>query len=76
MGNNAEISEPMLEEMRVIAQQSGTDVNSLINEAVKKYLTHRQIDELAAYGQANARRLGLKPSDSVRFVREDRSRRG
>ena len=73
MPNNAELSEPMLQAIRVIAQQSGKDVNSLVNEAVDQYLAHRQVDELAAYGEANARRLGLVPSDAVRFVREDRN---
>lgn len=33
MPNNAELSEPMLEAMRVVAQQSGKDLNSLLNEA-------------------------------------------
>ena len=72
MPNNAEPSEPMLEAMRVGAQQSGKDLNSLLNEAVEQYLSrresHHEIDESAAYGQANARRLGRVLSDAVRFV--------
>ncbi len=78
MANNAELSGPMLEAMRTVAQESGKDVNSLLNEAVEQYLSHREVDELAAYGQANARRLGRVPSDAVRYVREDRNdpRRG
>lgn len=63
----------MLEKMRLVAQQAGTDVNSLFNEAAEQYLARREIDELAAYGQGQAKRLGLKPSDAVRLVREDRN---
>ena len=73
MPNNAELSELMLQAMQLVAQESGKDVNSLLNEAVEQYLSHRAVDELAAYGQANARRLGRVPSDAVRFVREDRN---
>ena len=73
MPNNAELSEPMLQAIQLVAQESGKDVNSLLNEAVEQYLSHRGVDELAAYGQANARRLGRVPLDAVRFVREDRN---
>jgi hypothetical protein len=73
MPNNAELSEPMLQAMQTAAQESGKDVNSLLNGAVEQYLSHRGVDELAAYRQANSRRLGRVPSDAVRFVREDRN---
>jgi hypothetical protein len=78
MANNAELSDPNLAAMRVIAQQSGKDINSLFNEAVEQYVARREMHDLAAYGRENAIRLGRVPSDAVRFVREDRGnqRRG
>ena len=34
MPNNGELSEPMLQAMQAVAQESGKDVKSLLNEAV------------------------------------------
>ena len=44
----------------------------LFDEAAK-LLAHREVEELAAIGERHARSRGLKPSDSVRVVREDRN---
>lgn len=55
------------------AQRTGVDVNGLFDEAAKQLLAHREVDELAAIGKSHARCRGLKPSDSVRLVREDRN---
>jgi hypothetical protein len=74
MGNNIQVSETILEAMRREAQSSGKDVNGLFEEAAEQLLAHRRIDDLAAYGESRARALGLKPSDAVRAVREDRQR--
>jgi regulator of protease activity HflC (stomatin/prohibitin superfamily) len=73
MANNAELSEPMLEAMRVIAQQAGKDLNSILNEAAEQYIARKEMHELMAYGKENASRLGRVPSDAVKFVREDRN---
>ena len=73
MANNAELSEPMLEAMRVIAQQAGKDLNSILNEAAEQYTARKEMHELMAYGKENASRLGRVPSDAVKFVREDRN---
>ena len=74
MSNNIQVSETILEAMRCEAQLSGKDVNSLFEEAAEQLLAHRQINELAAYGEGRARVLGRKPADAVRLVREDRRR--
>lgn len=60
--------------MRREAEACGKDVNGLFEEAAQRLLAQREVEELHAYGKSNARRLGLKPSDAVRFVREDRKR--
>ncbi len=73
MENNVRVSDPILEAMNREAQRRGVDVNGLFDEAAKQLLAHREVDELAAIGKRHARRLGLKPSDSVRLVREDRN---
>jgi hypothetical protein len=74
MQNNVRVSEPIFEAMSREAQRTGVDVNGLFDEAAKQLLAHREVDALAAAGERHARRLGLKPSDSVRLVREDRKR--
>jgi hypothetical protein len=73
MENNVRVSDPILEAMSREAQRTGVDVNGLFDEAAKQLLAHREVDELAAIGERHARRRGLKPSDSVRLVREDRN---
>ena len=73
MENNVRVSGPILEAMNREAQRSGVDVNGLFDEAAKQLLANREVDGLAAIGKRHARRLGLKPSDSVRLVREDRN---
>ncbi len=75
MANNVEVSETVLEAMRREAQVSGQDVNWLFEKAAEQLLAHRHIDELARRGEDYARKLGRKPSDAVRLVREDRQRR-
>jgi hypothetical protein len=72
MENNVRVSDPILEAMSREAQRTGVDVNGLFDEAAKQLLAHREVDELAAIGERHAYRRGLKPSDSVRLVREDR----
>jgi hypothetical protein len=69
---NVQVSEDILEAMRREAEASSKDVNGLFEEAAQRLLAHREVEELAAYGKSNVRRLRLKPSDAVRFVREDR----
>jgi hypothetical protein len=73
MENNVRVSDAILEAMSREAQRTGVDVNGLFDEAAKQLLAHREVDELAAIGERRARRRGLKPSDSVRLVREDRN---
>jgi hypothetical protein len=73
MENNVRVSDAMLEAMSREAQRTGVDVNGLFDEAAKQLLAHREVDELAAIGERRARRRCLKPSDSVRLVREDRN---
>ena len=71
--NNVAVSDTIMEAMRREAQASGQDVNSLFEQAAERLLANRELDDLAAYGRTNARRLGIKPSDVVRLVREDRN---
>ena len=73
MENNVRVSAPILEAMSREAQRTGVEVNGLFDEAAKQLLAHREVDELASIGERHARRRGLKPSDSVRLVREDRN---
>jgi len=75
MENNVRVSDPTLEAMIREAQRTGVDVNGLFDEAARQLLAHREVDELAAIGERHARRCGLKSSDSVRLVREDRKQK-
>ena len=70
---NVQVSKAILKAMRREAEASGKDVNGLFEEAAQRLLAHREVEELTHYGKSQGRRLGLKPSDVVRFVREDRN---
>jgi hypothetical protein len=50
----------------------GSVVSPSFGGGAKHLVAHREVDELAAIGERHAHRRGLKPSDSVRLVREDR----
>ena len=70
--NNVHVNESTLEAMRREAARTGEDVNALFDKAAQELLAHREVDDLAEIGESHARRLGRKPSDAVRLVREDR----
>ena len=68
----------MLEAAESLARQESRTMSELVREALRVYQRERQAwQDVFAYGEANARKLGLKDEqDVVRIVRESRKQRG
>lgn len=67
----------MLEAAESIARQENRTMSELIREALRVYQRQRQSwQNVFAYGEANARRLGIQDEqDVVRVVREQRQQK-
>jgi metal-responsive CopG/Arc/MetJ family transcriptional regulator len=68
----------MLKAAEIMAQQEKRTMSELVREALRVYQRERLAwQDIFAYGEANAKRLGIKnEQDVVRMVRESRQQRG
>jgi CopG family transcriptional regulator/antitoxin EndoAI len=65
----------LLQEAECVAKREGRTRNELLREAVRRYIADSKWRDLQDYGQAQARKLGLKESDVERLIHEYRSER-
>jgi predicted transcriptional regulator len=67
----------MLEAAELTAKQENRTMSELMREALRAYQRERQAwRDVFAYGEANAKRLGIKDEqDVVRMVRESRQQK-
>ena len=54
------------------AQAEGKTADDLLAEAARRYLEHKELDELVERGRSHAARTGRRPSDAVMAVRDIR----
>lgn len=67
------VSDALLAELQCKAVAEGKSVDQLTEEAVRRMLDHKALDELARRGAAHAERVGRKnPVAAVRQVRRGR----
>ena len=68
----------MLKAAESMAKQENRTMSELIREALRVYQRERLAwQDIFAYGEANAKKLGIKSEqDVVRMVRESRRQRG
>jgi hypothetical protein len=59
-------------QMEAIAAKEGKTPDELYQDAAQRFLAGRHLQELAEYGQAQAKRLGLKEKDVPRLIQESR----
>lgn len=57
------------------AKKQGRTPDALANEATKRFLALRQLQELQEYGRQRAAELGLAESDVLRPIAESRAER-
>ena len=57
--NNVHIPDDLLAEVKRLAQQKGGTADDFAAAALKRYIAHEQLEELARYGRERARAMGL-----------------
>lgn len=65
----------LLAEVRAAATEESMTTDELVVEAVQKYLKDRRWQQLLAYGEQQARSLGLTEADVPRLIDEYRKER-
>jgi predicted transcriptional regulator len=70
--NSATLPGELMAEVRKLAQAEERTPDEVVQEAVERLLRLKRREKLYAYGEGQARKLGLKESDVPRLVRETR----
>jgi hypothetical protein len=70
--NNVHIPDELLTAVNAAAQAEGKTADALLAEAARRYLEHKELDDLVARGRSHAERAGRRPSDAVAAVRDIR----
>src|SRR3954467_7936193 len=71
-GKNVGVSDELYAAVDAVAKAEGKTADELFEEAGRKLLEHKGLDDLARRGAGHAERGGRPPSDAVSAVREVR----
>lgn len=69
---HASIPPALLAEAQAAANADHISMDDLVREAVERRLRQRQLRDLYAYGDQQARHLGMKEEDADRIIHEFR----
>jgi hypothetical protein len=70
--NNVHIPDELLSAMNAAAKAEGKTADDLLAEAARRYLEHKELDDLVGRGRRHAERSDHRPSDAVKAVRDVR----
>ena len=70
--NNIPVPEALLAELQRTAQAEHTSPEALAREAIERLLENRRLQKLYAFGEGQAKKLGIKERDVPRIVKEMR----
>jgi hypothetical protein len=70
--NNLHIPDDLLTAVNEAASAEGKTTDEVAAEALRRYLAHRNLEELGKYGREQSRRLGLTEADVPRLIAESR----
>ncbi len=70
--NNLHVPDDLLDAANEAAREDGRTTDELAAEALRRYLAHRKLEELSAYGGEQARRMGYTEADVPRLIEESR----
>lgn len=70
--NNLHIPDDLLTAVNEAASADGKTTEELAADALRRYLAHRNLEELGKYGREQSRRLGLTEADVSRLIAESR----
>ena len=71
--NNAHIPDDLLTAVNAVAQAEGKTIDDILAEAARRYLAHKELDDLVERGRSYSQRLDRKPSDVARLIQESRT---
>jgi hypothetical protein len=74
--NTVHIPDDLLTAVSAAAQAEGKTADDLLAEAARRYLEHKELDELVERGRRHAARTGRRPSEAVMAVRDIRREGG
>jgi hypothetical protein len=70
--NNLRIPDELLSAVNEAASAEGKTADEVAADALRRYLAHRELDDLGQYGREQSRRLGYTESDVPRLIAESR----
>jgi predicted transcriptional regulator len=74
--NNVHIPDDLLSALNEAATADGRTTDEIAAGALRRYLAHRQLEELGQYGLEQSRRLGCTDADVPRLIAESRREHG
>ena len=69
---HASVSPALLTQAQEAAQQEHISLDELVQDAMERHLRQRRRQKLYAYGEQQARKLGIKESDVDRTIHDYR----
>lgn len=71
--NNLYVPDNLLAELQAKAEAEGKSPDEMVRIAIERFLMHRKLEELVAYGKAQSASLGLTEEDVPRLIEEYRN---
>jgi CopG family transcriptional regulator / antitoxin EndoAI len=62
----------MEKEVQELAKEEHRTISELFREAMRQYTTRKLLQSARKQGRAQAKKKGIKPSDVLRIIKEDR----
>jgi predicted nucleotidyltransferase len=70
--SNLHVPEALMAELKETADAERTSPDALAKEAIERLLENRKLQEIYAFGEGQARKLGIRERDVPRIVKEMR----
>jgi hypothetical protein len=70
--NNLHVPDDLLDAVKEAATADGKTTDEVAADALRRYLAHRQLEELGRYGRERSSRLGYTEADIPRLIAESR----
>jgi hypothetical protein len=68
--NNVHIPDDLLSAVNAVTMADGKTTDEIAADVLRRYLAHRQLEELGQYGREQSSRLGYTEADVPRLMAE------